>query len=187
MVDNAFANAYSAISSVNWTRVGRVAVSVVTNYAPEPIADMAAAFAPPQRIKFRDRYTPQERKNISDEIHRKRPGVVPIILEKARGSAMCDLKTSRFTVPASMSISSFTASLRKQLAANSEEPASTMIITVTDTGRIFGPNSVSVGDFYVVNGSADGFMYLTYREENSFGACANFGERKERDNNHCAN
>lgn len=170
-IGNATSAATNVVSNINWTRIGRVAVSVVSAYAPEPIAEAASALAPPTRLRFRDRYTPVERKQMSEAILKKRQGVVPIIIEKARGSAICDLRSSRFTVPETMSIASFCATLRKQLIVNSEEPATSMYISVTDTGKHFGPNWVSVGEFYVINGSADGFMYLTYREENAFGSC----------------
>ena len=105
----------------------------------------------------------EKRKNESITIIGKYPGRVPIIVEKYKSSELPDIDKTKYLVPKDMSISQFMFIIRKRIKI---EPSQTLFITINS---ILVSSGSTVGEVYEVNKDEDGFLYVIYTGENTFG------------------
>lgn len=105
----------------------------------------------------------EKRIKESNNIVAKYPGRVPIIVEKYQGSQLPDIDKMKYLVPKDMSISQFMFIIRKRIKL---EPSQSLFITVN--GVLVG-SSQTVGEIYEGNKDEDGFLYVVYASENTFG------------------
>ena len=106
--------------------------------------------------------TLEEKQVYSSALKRKYPDRVPVIVEKSKKTDP-DIERSKYLVPANLSIGGFIFILRKQIKIN-PETAIFMFINVT-----LVPINKSFEEIYNELQNKDGFLYITYSLENTFG------------------
>ena len=104
-----------------------------------------------------------ENKKESDRILSKYPDRVPIIVNKEKISLLPDLKKNKYLVPKDMILSQFIYIIRKNLVISSSEA---LFITINNKLSQSNKNLI---DIYEEEKNEDGFLYITYSSENTFG------------------
>ena len=114
-------------------------------------------------FKFQQEKTFKERKAESNRILKKYPGRIPIICEKMPGSNIQELDKKKYLVPADLTIGQFSCCIRKRLKIT-KETAIFLIINNT-----YPSSSSLICDLYKIYKNEDGFMYICFSPENTFG------------------
>lgn len=110
------------------------------------------------------RSTPYEtRKAESDRILCKYVDRVPIICERARGSTVSEIEKKKYLVPGDLTVGQFIFIIRKRVNLPAEEAIFLFI-----NGNI-PPTATLMSIIYHENKDADGFLYIQYSGENTFG------------------
>lgn len=103
---------------------------------------------------------------ISDveRVLKKYPGRVPVFIDRAKlKSTIPEIDKKKFLVPRGMNISHLMYIIRKRIQL---KPEQALFIFINNT---LPPNSESVENMYVKHKSKDGFLYINYSTENTFG------------------
>ena len=111
---------------------------------------------------FKQTYTLEERKREASRIRSKYPDRVPIILER-NGEEVPNIDKKKYLVPADLTIGQFCYVIRKRLKLNSEKAIFLFI-----NGKL-PPTSSLISIIYDEHKDTDGFLYVTYSGENTFG------------------
>ena len=106
----------------------------------------------------------EERINESSRLREKYPDRIPIIIKKARGCKLPELEKNKYIVPNETSFGQFIHVIRKRIKLNGEQSIfcfvnNTVLPTTTET----------CGELYEKHKSDDGFLYVIYQGENTFG------------------
>ena len=99
----------------------------------------------------------------SSRIRAKYPDRIPVICEKAKGSPIADIDKQKFLVPADLTIGQFVYVIRKRIKMSSEQA---IFIFVND---VLPPTASLMSTIYEERKDDDGFLYITYSGENTFG------------------
>lgn len=111
----------------------------------------------------------EERKAEHDNMKRKYPSRTCIYLEKASGSKLPDIDKNKFLVPNDLSVGQMMHVIRKRLTLD----ATKSIFLFTERNTV--PMTMqTIGDLYKEYANADGFLYMTYNTEDTFGGFANY-------------
>tara|TARA_B110001450_G_scaffold57501_1_gene54131 strand:- start:693 stop:1061 length:369 start_codon:yes stop_codon:yes gene_type:complete len=105
-------------------------------------------------------------KNRIDEttrIRAKYPERVPIIVKKAAGSILKDIDKSKYLAPVDMTLSQFIIIIRKRVKIESDKAIFVFI------DNVLPPLSASMIYLYENMKSHDGFLYIYYNGESTFG------------------
>ena len=113
---------------------------------------------------FRTKYTETERVTESKHILEKHPDRVPIIVEKKEKSVLSELDKTKYLVPKDMSVGPFAYVIRKRIKLKSD-----MALFVFVDNSTLPPTSALISDVYRQHKYKDGFLYMTYSGENTFG------------------
>lgn len=108
--------------------------------------------------------TTERRVEVSQKIRIKYPDRVPVIVEKgAKAELVCTKR--KFLVPQEITIGAFMHEIRKHLVgAEGEEKAIFLFV-----GEQIPPAASLMSELYERYQDEDGFIYLTYTTENTFG------------------
>lgn len=112
---------------------------------------------------FKKQNTIEKRKNESKTIVAKYPGRIPIIVEKYTDCELPDIDKMKYLVPKDMTISQFMFIMRKRIKL---EPSQSLFVTVNSV--LVSTNS-TISEIYDDNKDEDGFLYVVYTSENTFG------------------
>jgi GABA(A) receptor-associated protein len=112
---------------------------------------------------FKEKYDFDKRKSEADRIRTKYPSKIPIIVEKNKKSSIPDLDKSKFLVPADLTVGQFIFVVRKRIKLGSEQG---LYIFVNNS---IPPTASLLSMVYEANKDKDGFLYITYSGENTFG------------------
>ncbi|KAF7811172.1 autophagy-related protein 8C-like [Senna tora] len=112
---------------------------------------------------FKIENTFEKRLLQSNEIREKYPDRVPVIVERAQRSRIRDIDKNKFLVPADITIGQFVCIIRKRLKVTAETAIFVFI------NNILPPTSEMLGSIYEKNKEEDGYLYVTYSGENTFG------------------
>ena len=99
----------------------------------------------------------------SQKILLKYPTRIPIIVEKSNNCLLNDIDKKKYLVPKDMTMSQFIFVIRKRIQL---EPSQSLFIMVDH--RLVRSND-HLGDIYDDRKNEDGFLYVTYSSENTFG------------------
>ncbi len=105
----------------------------------------------------------EERVEESSQIRYKYPDRIPVIVEKLPKSRAVPIDKNRYLVPNDLSMAKFIFVIRKRLNMSSE---SALYVYVNDT---IPQISLPMFDLYERYKKKDGFLYLFYTMENTFG------------------
>jgi GABA(A) receptor-associated protein len=113
---------------------------------------------------FKNKHTFSERVNLARKITDSHPDRIPIIVEKRKGTRIGDINKSKFLVPNDITIGKFIIEIRKHIEITPEQA---IYIFVGD-GTI-PQSSTLISHIYRQYKDNDGFLYMTYSGENTFG------------------
>jgi len=113
-------------------------------------------------MTFKEEFTFEQRELESTKILSKYQDKVPIIVEKANKNTI-EISKKKFLVPHDLSMSQFIYVIRKKINISPEKGIFLFI-----NGKI-PASSQLMTNLYNENKDKDGFLYITYSEENTFG------------------
>ncbi|KAK4798719.1 hypothetical protein SAY86_031045 [Trapa natans] len=107
---------------------------------------------------------PLEKRQVeSARIREKYPDRIPIIVEKAERSDIPDIDKKKFLVPRDLNVGQFVYVVRKRINLSAEKA---IFVFVNNT---LPSTSALISTIYEENKDEDGFLYMTYSGENTFG------------------
>ncbi|GAB5354116.1 hypothetical protein AAMO2058_000091900 [Amorphochlora amoebiformis] len=113
---------------------------------------------------YRELKTLEERIDESSRIRAKYPDRVPVICERCNKSrSLAALEKNKFLVPADLTIGQFQFVVRKRLDIT---PEKAMFLFCGGKPAV---GSKSMAMLYKNNKDKDGFLYITYAGENTYG------------------
>ena len=110
--------------------------------------------------------TIEERINESRRVREKHPGRVPIIVEQKKNSknSINDLDKHKYLVPGDMTVGQFVYIIRKRIKIT---PEKALFVFINNT---LPPTSALISQMYTQHAHTDGFLYMSYSGENTFGS-----------------
>ena len=112
---------------------------------------------------FKKLHSLEKRTQESVHIKKKYPDIIPVIVEKLDKSTIYDIDKKKFLVPCDLTVSQFVYVIRNRLKLAQED---SIFIFVNNSL----PNSSSlVSQIYKEHKDEDGFLYVSYSGENTFG------------------
>lgn len=105
----------------------------------------------------------EKRMKESSRILEKFPDRIPVICEPSARSSHLKIDKKKFLVPKDLTISHFIIIIRGRLKLD----ASVALFFVV--GDIVASSTTTLDDLYYNHADQDGFLYLTFSEENTFG------------------
>lgn len=113
-------------------------------------------------LPFRKRLTLQQRTNEYARIKQKCPAYIPVICEKHRREDP-DLDREKFLVPMDLTAVQLLFVLRKRMHLNRDQAVFLFVDNTLVTG------STTLQSIQSIRPSEDGFLYVQYSLENTFG------------------
>ena len=118
----------------------------------------------PEASKFKQENTLEDRKKETEKIMKKYDDRIPIIIERSSRTDLPDVEKNKYLVPNNLTVGQFIfTALRNRLKLGNEQA---LFIFVNDN---IPPTSASLKDIYNEHKDEDGFLYMTYAGENTFG------------------
>lgn len=132
---------------------------------PPPRLPAAAASAASAAMKwmFKEDHSLEHRCVESAKIRAKYPDRVPVIVEKVSGSQIVDIDKRKYLVPSDITVAQFMWIIRKRIQLPSEKA----IFLFVD--KTVPQSSLTMGQLYEKEKDEDGFLYVAYSGENTFG------------------
>jgi GABA(A) receptor-associated protein len=114
-------------------------------------------------LSYKRQHTLQERRAESDRITAKYPERIPIICERYKRADVPELDKTKFLTPCDLTAGQFLFVIRRRLSL---KPDKALFLTVRDT---MVPSSQRLKDVYAKHKDIDGFLYVVYATESTFG------------------
>jgi GABA(A) receptor-associated protein len=114
-------------------------------------------------IPFKTRYSFAQRRTEFENITKKYPDKIPVIIERASDNGKEKLDRHKFLVYREATVGQFMYIIRKRMSLTSEEA---IFLLIGDTILAV---STMLGEIYKQHQDPDGFLYITYTGENAFG------------------
>ncbi|CAO2827253.1 unnamed protein product [Amaranthus hypochondriacus] len=115
---------------------------------------------------FKEENSLEKRCAEAARIRAKYPDRIPVIVEKAENSDITSIDKKKYLVPADLTIGQFVYVIRKRIKLSPEKAIFIFVDNVLpSTGSI-------VSAVYEEKKDEDGFLYVTYSGENTFGCPA---------------
>jgi GABA(A) receptor-associated protein len=92
------------------------------------------------------------------------PNRIPIICEKSRHMDLPDIDKNKYLVPWDLTVAQFIYVIRKRIKLRPEEA---IFLFIGDT---ISTSSAIMGELYNYHKDPDGFLYIQYTKENTFGS-----------------
>jgi len=115
------------------------------------------------KITFKTKNTFEDRRNEADKINTKYPLRVPIIVEKCEKSTLIDIDKNKFLVPRDLNMNQFVYIIRKRIKLDKSQSIFLMV-----NGSLC-PSNTPISVIYEDHKDKDGFLYIKYASENTFG------------------
>jgi GABA(A) receptor-associated protein len=112
---------------------------------------------------FKTTHTLEQRLSESRKIHLKYPDRIPVICEKAETSDLEEIDKKKYLVPGDLTVAQFLFVIRKRVKLRAEKA---IFIFVNGT---LPTSSDLMSKVYEDHKSEDGFLYITYAGESTFG------------------
>jgi len=118
---------------------------------------------------FKSELTTEKRVQLSNKIRAMYPDRLPIIVEKAPNSQVPEITKKKFLAPSDMTVAKFLIEIKKQLHPLGSYENSNLAIFMFVDKTVLPPSSHLMSQIYEKHRDADGFLYVTYSGENTFG------------------
>ena len=115
---------------------------------------------------FKVRHSFEKRIEESSRILQKYPERVPVICEKGIGANLPDIDRKKYLCPSDISIANFMYIIRKRIKLSAEK---SLYLFCGDDGACLLPTACLMSQAYEQHKSNDGFLYITYNAESTFG------------------
>ncbi len=115
---------------------------------------------------FKVRHSFEKRIEESSRILQKYPERVPVICEKGFGSQLPDIDRKKYLCPNDISIANFMYIIRKRIKLS---PEKSIFLFCGDDATSLLPTACLMSQAYEQHKSTDGFLYITYNAESTFG------------------
>ena len=115
---------------------------------------------------FKEEHNIESRCQESSKIRSKYPDRIPVVVEKAPRTLIQDIDKRKFLVPADLTVAQFMYIIRKRIQL---PPEKAMFLFVN---RVLPATSATMGSIYNDHKDEDGFLYIAYSGENTFGSVA---------------
>jgi GABA(A) receptor-associated protein len=113
---------------------------------------------------FRLQWPLEKRKAEAQRIRAKYPDRIPVIVEKSNGSTAPDIDKKKYLVPADLTMSQFVYVVRKRIKLGQ---AQSLFLFLNNNTLPTPAQCISL--VYKEHKNEDGFLYITYDTENTFG------------------
>jgi len=114
--------------------------------------------------KFKDKFELKQRQEEASRVKRKYPNRIPVIVERAMNcTEVAKIDKTKYLVPGDLTIGQFMYVIRKRIKLSSEQA---LFIFINET---MPPISENMSLVYNKHEDEDGFLYITYSGENTFG------------------
>ncbi|EFJ46880.1 autophagy protein [Volvox carteri f. nagariensis] len=128
-------------------------------------------------LTFKQEHSIDKRKAEAARIKEKYPDRIPVIVEKAERSDIPDIDKKKYLVPSDLTVGQFVYVIRKRIKLS---PEKAIFIFVKN---VLPPTAALMSSIYEDHKDEDGFLYITYSGENTFGGVAALGEGEEQEGN----
>lgn len=115
-------------------------------------------------IPFKKEKDLQERKAEYNRISSKYPDLIPVICERMVGSDVPESQRRKYLVPSDITMGQFKYVIRKRINLL---PDQALFVFVNHT--VLAPTHSLVKDIHKEQADEDGFLYMTYSGESTFG------------------
>ena len=115
----------------------------------------------------------EKRKSEAERIRAKYPDRVPVICEKADRSDIPDIDKKKYLVPADLTVGQFHYVIRKRIKL---APEKALFLFCSNS---IPPNAALMSTVYEEQKDEDGFLYIQYSGESTFGHFEEFLEAAE--------
>lgn len=106
------------------------------------------------------------RQKEASKIREKYPGRIPVIIEKVAKSDVPDIDKNKYLVPCDLTLGQFVYVIRRRLSLSPEKALFIFVNnTLVTTGTL-------MREIYGNYASEDGFLYMHYAGESTFGSAA---------------
>ena len=106
----------------------------------------------------------EKRKMESERLKQKCPNLIPIIIEKSDVADVPELDKNKFLINPDITVSQILIMIRKHIKLNEKEA-----IFVFINNKMIPSLAKTIGELYKEQADKDGFLYITYSTENTFG------------------
>ncbi|KAH1248100.1 Autophagy-related protein 8C [Glycine max] len=115
------------------------------------------------KSSFKMEHPLERRQAEASRIREKYPERIPVIVERAEKSDVPEIDKKKYLVPADLTVGQFVYVVRKRIKLS---PEKAIFIFVKN---ILPPTAAMMSAIYEENKDEDGFLYMTYSGENTFG------------------
>ncbi|NP_001238323.1 uncharacterized protein LOC100305892 [Glycine max] len=116
------------------------------------------------KSSFKLEHPLERRQAESARIRDKYPDRIPVIVEKAERSDIPDIDKKKYLVPADLTVGQFVYVVRRRIKVSAEKAIFVFIYNTLP------PTAALMSSIYEENKDDDGFLYMTYSGENTFGS-----------------
>lgn len=113
--------------------------------------------------KFKNEHDFGKRSAEAKRIREKYPDRIPVIVERAEKSDIEEIDKKKYLVPEDLTVGQFVYVIRKRIKLS---PEKAIFIFVNN---VLPPTSAPLATVYEERKDEDGFLYITYSGENTFG------------------
>eukprot|EP00750_Incisomonas_marina_P001073 INCI10881.1.p3 GENE.INCI10881.1~~INCI10881.1.p3 ORF type:complete len:118 (+),score=25.94 INCI10881.1:152-505(+) len=114
--------------------------------------------------KFTEERTFEVRAAEASKIRAKYPDRIPVICEKADRSDIPEIDKKKYLVPVDLTVGQFVFVIRNRIKL---PPEQAVFVFIND---VMPPTASLMSAIYEEQKSPDGFLYITYSGENTFGS-----------------
>ncbi|ARF09665.1 autophagy protein Atg8 ubiquitin-like protein [Indivirus ILV1] len=114
--------------------------------------------------EFKMLHSFEKRKAESDRIHEKYPDKIPLILERSDACHLPNIEKKKYLMQKDVTIGQFIFIIRKQIKINESESIFLLI-----NNNTVPPTGMTMDEIYNRHADKDGFLYITYSAQQTFG------------------
>jgi len=114
-------------------------------------------------MKFKKEHTFEQRFAESNRVITKHPDRIPIICEKIDNSLIMDIDKKKYLVPGDLTCGQFAYVIRKRIKLPAEQAVYLFV------NGVIPSMSCLISSLYYEYKDNDGFLYVSYAGENTFG------------------
>ena len=113
---------------------------------------------------FKSKHDFETRKTESEKIQTKYPNRFPVIIHKSKKCKLDEIEKTKFLIPGDLTMGQVIYIVRKRIKLDETE---SVFLFVNDS--ILPPTSSTISSIYDEHKDEDGFLYISYCNENVFG------------------
>ena len=113
---------------------------------------------------FKSKHDFETRKKESEKIQTKYPNRFPVIIHKSKKCKLDEIEKTKFLIPGDLTMGQVIYIVRKRIKLNDTE---SIFLFVNDS--ILPTTSSTISSIYDEHKDEDGFLYISYCNENVFG------------------